>query len=123
MEGAGWRGAVCPHPQVNLAQSFVAPHHSHAPLPHAPGPAQPACSITWLGMTPAPLMLEPGLVGVFAKSIPACVCALPRLRFLDVSGGAGGEPVRRAAADMQPAGGGVRGLPSPKQHAYLSQAE
>ncbi|KAI7835750.1 hypothetical protein COHA_010355 [Chlorella ohadii] len=42
-------------------------------------------SITWLGLTPTPIVPEPGLVGVFSKAIPACVCALPQLRFLDIS--------------------------------------
>ncbi len=49
-------------------------------------PHPSARSITWLGLTPTPIVPEPGLVGVFSKAIPACVCALPQLRFLDISG-------------------------------------
>lgn len=59
--------------------------HRFASLHHAPRPAR---SITWLGLTPAPEVGEPvGMLGALGKAVPACVCALPRLRFLDISGG------------------------------------
>lgn len=59
--------------------------HRFAPLRHA---SRPACSITWLGLTPAPEVDEPvGMLGAPGKAVPACVCVLPRLKFLDISGG------------------------------------
>ena len=50
-------------------------------------------SLTWLGLTPCPTLplAEPGGEaaggGEYRAQIPACVLALPGLRFLDLSGG------------------------------------
>lgn len=43
------------------------------------------CSLTWLGLTPAPMMDLPN--GAAVSYIPGCVLGLPALQFLDISGG------------------------------------
>jgi hypothetical protein len=82
-------------------------------------------SITWLGLTPAPLVAEPGAVGIFSKAIPPCVCALPRLEFLDISESRGLTGLHTALRQLTLLTGLVRAerqrcmlplLPSTAQH-------
>lgn len=62
-------------------------------------------SLTWLGLTPCPLLPAGADGEEYRAQIPACVLGLPGLRFLDISGGAGEG--RRAGAGKASRGAGM----------------